>query len=166
MGYFNPFMRYGQERFVVDAARAGADGLIVPDLPLEDGARFAGLCRENGLHLIPMLAPTSTDRRIELACNGAGGFIYCVSLTGVTGARPGLRYEAAARLVERIRGHTDLPTIVGFGVSSPEHLEEIARFADGAIVASALLDAIGEAPLGEAAQTAREFVTKLKRSAG
>ena len=73
MGYFNPFMRYGQERFVADAARAGADGLIVPDLPLEDGARFARLCGENGIHLIPMLAPTSTDRRIELACKGAGG---------------------------------------------------------------------------------------------
>ena len=165
MGYFNPFMRYGQERFVADAARAGADGLIVPDLPLEDGAGFARLCGENGIHLIPMLAPTSTDRRIELACKGAGGFIYCVSLTGVTGARPGLRYEAAARLVERIRGHTDLPTIVGFGVSSPKHLEEIARFADGAIVASALLDAIGEAPPEKAAQTAREFVAKLKRPA-
>ena len=83
----------------------------------------------------------------------------------MTGARPGLRYEAAARLVERIRGHTDLPTVVGFGVSSPEHLEEIARFADGAIVASALLDAIGEAPPEKAAQTAREFVAKLKRPA-
>ena len=163
MGYFNPFMRYGQERFVADAARAGADGLIVPDLPLEDGARFARLCGDNGIHLIPMLAPTSTDRRIELACKGAGGFIYCVSLTGVTGARPGLRYEAAARLVERIRRHTDVPAVVGFGVSSPRHLEEIAGFADGAIVASALLDAIGDAPPDEVVQAAREFLDKLKR---
>ena len=166
MGYFNPFMRYGQERFVADAASAGADGLIVPDLPLEDGARFARLCGENGMHLIPMLAPTSTDRRIELACKGEGGFIYCVSLTGVTGARPGLRYEAAARLVERIRKHTDRPAVVGFGVSSPRHLEEIAGFADGAIVASALLDAIGHAPPGEATQAAREFLAELKRPAG
>ena len=162
MGYFNPFMRYGQQRFAADAARAGADGLIVPDLPLDDGAGFARLCADNGLHLVPMLAPTSTDRRIELACKGAGGFIYCVSLTGVTGARPGLRYEAAARLVERIRRHTDVPTVVGFGVSSPRHLEEIAGFADGAIVASALLDAIGDAPAGKAVEAAREFLTRLK----
>ena len=162
MGYFNPFMRYGQARFAADAARAGADGLIVPDLPLDDGAGFARLCADNGLHLVPMLAPTSTDRRIELACKGAGGFIYCVSLTGVTGARPGLRYEAAARLVERIRRHTDVPTVVGFGVSSPRHLEEIAGFADGAIVASALLDAIGDAPAGKAVEAAREFSTRLK----
>ena len=86
-----------------------------------------------------------------------------MSLTGVTGARPGLRYEAAARLVERIRRHTDLPAVVGFGVSSPQHLEEIARFADGAIVASALLDAIGDAPPDEVVQAAREFLDKLKR---
>ena len=166
MGYFNPFMRYGPERFVADAAGAGADGLIVPDLPLDDAAWFARLCADNGLHLVPMLAPTSTDRRIELACKGTGGFIYCVSLTGVTGARPGLRYEAAARLVERIRRHSDVPTVVGFGVSSSRHLEEIAGFADGAIVASALLDAIGDVPVGKAVETAREFLTMLKRPVG
>ncbi len=163
MGYFNPFMHYGQARFVAEAADAGVDGLIVPDLPVDDGAEFARFCDDREIYLVPMLAPTSTDRRIELACNRAKGFIYCVSLTGVTGARPGLRYEAAARLVERIRSHTDVPAVVGFGVSSREHVEEIARFADGAIVASALLDAIERAPPGSAVQTAREFVADLKR---
>jgi tryptophan synthase alpha chain len=165
MGYFNPFMRYGQSRFVADAAEAGVDGLIVPDLPLEEGADFSKICHDHGLYLIPMLAPTSTDRRIALTCKGARGFIYCVSLTGVTGARRGLRLEAAAKLVERIRRHTDLPVLVGFGVSSRGHVEEIGRFADGAVVASALLDAIDEAPPEMAVQTAREFVIGLKAPA-
>lgn len=166
MGYFNHFVRYGQTRLVADAAEAGVDGLIVPDLALEEGVGFARLCEERGLYLIPMLAPTSTDRRVGLACKGAKGFIYCVSLMGVTGARPALRYEAAARLVERIRRHTDVPVLVGFGVSSRAHIEEIARFADGAIVASAMLDAVGEAPPEMAVQTARQFVVGLKRSSG
>ena len=162
MGYFNPFMRYGQSRFVADAAEAGVDGLIVPDLPLEEGTDFSNICDGHGLYLIPMLAPTSTDLRIALTCKGARGFIYCVSLTGVTGARSGLRLEAAAGLVERIRGHTDLPVLVGFGVSTREHVEAIGRFADGAVVASAMLDVIDEAPPDMAVQTARDFVTGLK----
>ena len=161
MGYFNPFLRYGLESFVEDASGAGVDGLIVPDLPPEEAGPFQRLCEGHNLHLVPLLAPTSTDRRIAQACKQAKGFIYCVSLTGVTGARAELR-GGVAELVGRIRRHTDLPVLVGFGVSRREHVEAIGRFADGAVVASALLDAVDAAPEGLAVQAARDFVKALK----
>jgi tryptophan synthase alpha chain len=163
MGYFNPFLHYGVERFVRDAAEAGADGIIVPDLPPEEAGPFKGPCEERGIHLIPMLAPTSTDQRIAQACKAAKGFIYCVSVTGVTGARRELD-RGLPDLVGRIRRYTALPVLVGFGVSRPEHVEAIGRVADGAVVASALLDAIDKSPKERVLQTAREFVIGLKGS--
>ena len=162
MGYFNPFLRYGHEALVHDAAEAGVDGLIVPDLPTEEAGPLGQLCESRGLYLIPLLAPTSTDRRIAQACKRAGGFIYCVSVTGVTGARAGLS-ERLADMVARIRRHTDLPVLVGFGVSSNRHVETIARFADGVVVGSALLDAIASAPRGQAVGAATEFVRALRQ---
>ena len=161
MGYFNPFLRYGPERFVEDAADAGVDGVIVPDLPTEESGPFKTLCEARDIYLIPMLAPTSPDRRIALACKDANGFIYCVSLAGVTGARRSLS-SGIEGLVARVRAHTDLPILVGFGVSHPEHVETIARFADGVVVASALLDAVDKAPKEKMLEAAREFVTGLK----
>ena len=160
MGYYNPYLSYGLERFVEDAASAGVDGLIVPDLPAEESGALGALCAEQGLHLIPLLAPTSTDERIASACKAAGGFIYCVSLTGVTGARSVLS-ASVETLVERVRRHTDLPLLVGFGVSRREHVEAIGRFADGAIVASALLDAIGSAVPEQRLEVAGDFVRRL-----
>ena len=165
MGYFNPFLRYGTERFVGDAAEAGLDGIIVPDLPPEEAGPFKKLCESRGIYLVPLLAPTSTDERIAQACKGANGFIYCVSLTGVTGARQELS-SGLSDMVGRIRRHTDLPVLVGFGVSSREHVTEIGRFADGAVVASALLDAIDRSPAEQVLETASEFVRKLKRTDG
>ena len=165
MGYFNPFLRYGLERFVQDAAEEGLDGIIVPDLPPEEAGYFNELCGAHGIHLIPLLAPTSTDQRIALACEAARGFIYCVSLTGVTGARRELA-SGISDLVSRIRRQTQLPVLVGFGVSRWEHVKAIGQFADGAVVASALLDAVDKAPVGQVLQTAREFIDELKRSDG
>ncbi len=165
MGYFNPFLRYGTERFVGDAAEAGLDGIIVPDLPPEEAGPFKKLCESRGIYLVPLLAPTSTDERIAQACKGANGFIYCVSLTGVTGARQELS-SGLSDMVGRIRRHTDLPVLVGFGVSSREHVTEIGRFADGAVVASALLDAIDRSTAEQVLETASEFVRKLKRTDG
>ena len=133
----------------------------MPDLPPEEGEPFRRVCKERGIHLIRLLAPTSTDQRIALACRDARGFIYCVSLTGVTGARQELA-SGLADLVGRIRRHTELPVLVGFGVSRAEHVAEIGRFADGAIVASALLDAIGQAPRRDVLDVARRFVADLK----
>ncbi len=163
MGYCNPILRYGLDRFVKDAAAAGTDGLIVPDLPGEEAGPLQELCRGSGLHLIPLLAPTSTDERIAQACKHAGGFIYCVSLAGVTGARATLR-TGVAGLVERIRRHTDLPVLVGFGISTPQHVREVSQFSDGAVFGSALIDEIARAPIAQAPGTAREFVAKMRAS--
>ncbi len=165
MGYYNPFFRYGLERFLDDAATAGMDGMIVPDLPTEEAAQLSGMAADHGIHLIPLLAPTSSDERIRDACESAGGFIYCVSLTGVTGARSSVS-QSTPGLVERIRRYTDLPLLVGFGVSRREHLEEIATYADGAILASALLDAIVRAPEDRKLDTARDFIHSLKGTNG
>lgn len=161
MGYYNPFLRFGLDEFAKRASEGGLDGVIVPDLPPEEGEPFRRVCEERGIHLIQLLAPTSTDERIALACKDARGFIYCVSLTGVTGARQELA-SGLADLVGRIRRHTELPVLVGFGVSRAEHVAEIGRFADGAIVASALLDAIAQAPRHNVLDVARRFVADLK----
>ena len=160
MGYVNPFLSYGMERFARDAA-AGLDGVILPDLPAEEAAPFADILEDNGVYLIPLLAPTSSDRRIERACSRARGFIYCVSLTGVTGARSELTQGVEA-MVERVRRFTDLPLLVGFGISRREHVQSVSRFADGALVGSALVDAIGNAPEGGAVKAARELVKSLR----
>ena len=161
LGYYNPYFRYGTENFLDDAADAGVDGMIVPDLPTEEAAPFGEMCASRGIHLIPMLAPTSSDERIEDACKAAGGFIYCVSLTGVTSARRTLS-RATAGLVERIRQHTDLPILVGFGVSRAEHLVEIGTYAEGAAVGSALLDAVHNAPPDGKVEAARDFIRTLR----
>lgn len=164
MGYYNPFLRPGLERFVDEAADAGVDGLIVPDLPPEEAGPLHEICLRHGMHLVPLLAPTSTTDRIKRACQQAGGFIYCVSLTGVTGARAGLR-EGLADLVDRIRNETDLPILVGFGISTPAHVKEVSGFADGAAFGSALIDAIAGAPRAQAVQAAREFVVAMRHGA-
>ncbi|MBM3945226.1 MAG: tryptophan synthase subunit alpha, partial [SAR202 cluster bacterium] len=165
MGYYNPFLKYGLERFVRDAADAGVDGFIIPDLSSEESGPFLKLCEARGMHLIPLLAPTSTDERIEKACKAAKGFIYCVSVTGVTGARTQLS-SGVKDLVSRVKRYTKLPVLVGFGVSRPEHVKAIGEYADGAVVASALLDAVGKAPKGQATAVAREFVAALRTSRG
>ncbi len=165
MGYYNPFLRRGPETFAEDAAEAGVDGLIVPDLPAEESDGFRAVCKSRGLSLIPLLAPTSTAERIAHACARADGFIYCVGLTGVTGARDALS-EGVRGLVGRIREHTELPILVGFGISRREHVETVSGFADGVMVGSALLDEVGRAAEGEAAERAGAFVAGLKGRTG
>ncbi|MCL0029102.1 tryptophan synthase subunit alpha [Dehalococcoidia bacterium] len=165
MGYYNPFLRVGLEAFARRASDAGVDGVIVPDLPTEESGEFKDACEGHGIHLIPLLAPTSSDARIEAACKGARGFIYCLSLTGVTGVRRALSSDLS-QLVGRIRRHSDLPVLVGFGISQRQHVKEVGGFADGAIVGSAILDAVDKAPLGREADTARDFVRALKGTNG
>ena len=164
MGYYNPFLRPGLDRFVEEAADAGVDGLIVPDLPPEEAGPLHEICLRHSVHLVPLLAPTSTSDRIKQACQHAGGFIYCVSLTGVTGARAGLR-EGVAGLVGKIRRETDLPILVGFGISTPAHVEEVSGFADGAIIGSALIDAIAAVPKAQAVEAAHKFVIAMRHGA-
>ncbi|HXG30012.1 MAG TPA: tryptophan synthase subunit alpha [Thermodesulfobacteriota bacterium] len=140
-GYYNPFLAYGLSRFSEDAKKAGADGVLVVDLPPEEAEEFKTHTDRAGLNLIFLLAPTSTAERIELVSENASGFVYLVSVTGVTGVRPDMDYSLES-LVQEIKKRTKLPVGVGFGVSTPEQASRIARFADAVIVGSALVKII------------------------
>lgn len=163
LGYYNQFLAFGLKRFAAEAQRCGLNGVIVPDLPPEEAGPLGDECRAHGVDLIPLLAPTSKDSRIASACSLASGFIYCVSLTGVTGIRERVS-EDAEGLVRRVRNQTDLPIAVGFGLSQAEHVRAVGRFADAAIVGSALVNVIDTAPPGEAVRRAAEFVSGLSQS--
>lgn len=142
MSYLNPLLAYGADRFVAAASAAGADGLIIPDLPPEEAAIFAGACSREGLALVFFLAPTSTAERIEVAARSATGFLYAVSLTGVTGTRAALP-TGLAEFIARVRARTDMPLVLGFGISTPEHARLMNGLVDGYIVGSALVKAGG-----------------------
>ena len=141
MTYFNPVQRLGIERFAGDAASAGADGVIMTDLPPEEAGDWKAAADGAGLDTIFLLAPTSTDERIRRVAAMGTGFIYCVSRTGVTGARSELPPDVR-ELVSRIRAATAKPVAVGFGISSPAQVREISEWADGAVVGSALVDLV------------------------
>lgn len=143
MTYYNPILRYGPERFVADAARAGADGLIVPDLPVEEAGSLRDLADTAGLALVPLVAPTTPDERLGTIAACARGFIYCVSLTGVTGVRDQLPPEVA-EFTARVRRHARLPIALGFGISKPEHVAAVAPLVDAVVVGSALVRMVGE----------------------
>jgi tryptophan synthase alpha chain len=137
-GYFNPVLQFGVERFAEEAARAGADGVLVTDLVPEESADFNAALAVRGLDQIFLVAPTTSDARLRSIAARASGFVYAVSRAGVTGARTDLSAEAA-RLVARVREATDLPVAVGFGISTPEHVSEVWTYADAAVVGSALV---------------------------
>lgn len=167
MGYYNPLLAYGLEPFASEAASAGVDGLIVVDLPVEESEPLRDVCLANDLRVIYLLAPTSTDERIESAAGLASGFIYCVSVTGVTGARDELSPGLEA-FVERVRNYTDLPIAVGFGISQPKHFQAVGRIADAAVIGSAIIDEVDKAGLSEQAARLREYaevVTGRRRAA-
>ena len=152
MGYYNPIIAYGLERFVEDARSAGIQGLIVPDLPPEEATDLVDYATRAGLAYIYFLAPTSNQTRIEQVTAQATGFIYMVSLTGVTGARSSLQGDLAP-FIGRVRAHTDVPLAVGFGISTPEQAASVGAAADGVIIGSALVNAVDEA-VGEADEKA------------
>lgn len=162
MTYFNPLQKYGLAKFAADAASAGADGVILTDLPPEEAAEWKTAASDAGLATIFLLAPTSTKERIELAAKMGSGFIYCVSRTGVTGARSAMPTELRT-LVETIKSASDLPVVVGFGISKPEHVGFVTEVADGAVVGSALINVIADhAGSGDLAKYAGDFVRSLK----
>ena len=136
-GYYNPILHYGCERLCADASRAGVDGLLALDLPPEEAAELAKPARANGLDIIYLLAPTTPLERSRMVARSASGFLYYVSVTGVTGARTRLADDLEAN-VRQLRGVTDLPIGVGFGISQPEQAAEVAAFADAVIVGSAI----------------------------
>jgi tryptophan synthase alpha chain len=166
MTYYNPIHNYGLQRFATDCANAGIDGLIIPDLPPEEAALIKAECVSAGIDLIFLLAPTSTDERIKMVVELASGFIYCVSLTGVTGARADLS-EEARKLVARVRQHTDLPLVVGFGIGSPDQVAQVAQIADGAVVGSALINLLEKHPVDEPMEImmeASDYIRSLKEA--
>ncbi len=164
MGYFNPLLQYGLERFVCTCVEVGVDGVIVPDLPPNESDELYTLCQESGRDLIFMVAPTSTERHLHEVATRASGFIYCVSLTGVTGARHRLPEELPVFL-QRVRAVTELPLALGFGISRPEHVAEVRDLVDAVVVGSALLDRLSSVSLAEQASTAEEFIRWLRSGA-
>lgn len=137
-GYYNPFFKYGLERFSKDAVNAGVDGVLVVDLPPEEAGEFKVHTDKAGLDFVFLLAPTSTSERISLVANSAGGFVYLVSVTGVTGVRPDMDVSLED-LTDEIKLASKLPVGIGFGISSPEQVAKIARYADAVIVGSAIV---------------------------
>jgi tryptophan synthase alpha chain len=143
MTAYNPLLHYGLARVADDAKAAGADAFLVPDLPPEESAEFDAVCRDRDLPLIYLVAPTTPPDRRDMIARRSRGFIYYISLRGVTGARQAIA-EDLEREVAELRRHTSLPIAVGFGISTPDHVRQVARVADGVIVGSAIVKRIGE----------------------
>lgn len=162
-GYYNPFFRYGHDALARDAAAAGADGFLCVDLPPEEGGEFRAAVQAVGLDLIYLLAPTSDAARLRKVAAAASGFVYFVSVLGVTGARSKLPAELP-EWVRAVRAFTDLPVGVGFGVSTPEQAAWIAEFADAVIVGSALARIVEEAGPREAPGRVAEFIGGLRQA--
>jgi len=161
MGYYNPIVKYGIERYVADCAAAGVDGFIVPDLPASESDLLHGACEIHQRDLIFMVAPTSTPERIAVAAERGSGFIYCVAVTGVTGARDQMSATLGTYL-HGIREKTDLPLAVGFGISRPDHVRQVGEHAEGAIVGAALINFLDSLPDGEKPSGAAMFVGFLR----
>ena len=158
MTYFNPVLSYGLEAFCRDCSQAGVSGLICPDLPPEEATELEGASKSHGLDLIYLLAPTSTDARIDMVAARSSGFIYLVSLTGVTGARDSLPAELE-NFVLRVRQRASQPLCVGFGISSPDEARRVAKVADGVIVGSRLIQLLEEK---DPASKAHAFIKGLR----
>jgi tryptophan synthase alpha chain len=160
MGYTNPFMQYGFERLAADGARAGVAGAIVVDMPAEESAALDLALAQTGLLRIDLYAPTTPNERLAMLLPQAHGFVYCVSLTGVTGARRALASDVG-EFVGRVRRHTPLPIVVGFGISAPEHVSALRGIADGIAVGSAAIDVVTNTAPDRRAGALREFVASL-----
>jgi tryptophan synthase alpha chain len=189
MGYYNPILAYGLDKFICDAIDADVDGFIIPDLPLEESDEFQSALRSPGVRaveaqlngeirasttsetttrsplsaipLIQMLAPTTPNERMEMIARNAKGFIYLVSVTGVTGERKSIS-EGLGELIARVRDCTSVPVCVGFGISTPEQARQVGALADGVIVGSACVKAIGESE--NPVEAARELAKSFKRA--
>ena len=164
-GYTNPFLRYGYQRLARDLAAGGLAGVIVPDMPAEESDELDAAFAPHGLVRVDLFAPTTPDDRLARLLSSSRGFVYCVSLTGVTGARSEVGAEARD-LVRRVRAHTGRPIVVGFGISRPDHVRALRDVADGIVVGSAALDAIGRAAPAERERALSEFVASLRQAAG
>jgi tryptophan synthase alpha chain len=160
--YANPILRVGAERFADLACEAGVDGVLVLDLPIEEAGAFRAILAARGIDTILLLSPTTTDERLRMAARLGSGFLYAISRLGVTGARDELA-SGAEQMVRRIRAVSDLPVALGFGISKPEHVREVGRWADAAVVGSALVNVIADAgAAGDLDTRVEEYVRWLK----
>jgi tryptophan synthase alpha subunit len=160
MGYYNPILARGEARACAEAAAAGADGWIVVDLPPEEAGSFLAECRKTDMSFVPLVAPTTRNERIELVAKAADAFIYCVSMTGTTGAGQ-VNADDLTVFIERVRAHTDKPLGVGFGVNTRAQADSVRKVADAAIVGSAIIATIDAAEEHHRAQSVREFVENV-----
>ncbi len=158
--YVNPVLRYGLRRFVDDAAAAGADGVLLTDLIVEEAAEYLSEMARVNLAPIFLAAPTSTDERLEAIAKHSRGFIYAISRVGITGTQNSLTTDAAS-LVARIRRWTTLPVAVGFGISNAEHVAQVAQFADAAVIGSAIVDLIEHSTAESAPGAVARFIKGL-----
>jgi len=163
MTYFNIIFQYGLEQFVHDAINAGVDGLIVPDLPPEEAGDLLKFANQAGLDIIFLLAPTSTEERIKLVTQVSRGFIYFVSMTGITGST--LRgLKEIREKVPLIKQYTNLPVVVGFGISNKREARNVARLADGVVIGSAIIRIIEVAGRQKIPQKVAQFIRGIKRA--
>jgi tryptophan synthase alpha chain len=160
MTYYNPVLKFGLEEFCSRCAKVGIDGLIIPDLPPEEGKELEESAKRHSLDLVYLLSPASTEERIRLVTSRSSGFIYLVSLTGVTGARDSLPQELES-FVANVRKGTEKPLCVGFGVSTPEQARRVGRVADGVIVGSRIIQLLDE---DKSLQNACSFVKSLREA--
>lgn len=163
MGYYNPVYAWGPERFCQDAAKAGIDGLIIVDLPPEESDELVPFCRAHDIDFICLTTPTSDDARLPKVIGGASGFVYYVSIAGITGTASASQ-DAIASAVARIRSHTGVPVCVGFGIRTPEQAAEVACLAEGAVVGSAIV-AAGEDARSKGADPVAAILTLVKQLA-
>ncbi|HWT67424.1 MAG TPA: tryptophan synthase subunit alpha [Terracidiphilus sp.] len=162
--YFNPILRYGLSKFADDAAAAGADGVLVTDVIVEEAADYLAALGRVGLAPVFLAAPTSPDDRLEAIATHSKGFVYAISRTGITGKQQSLTSDAAA-LVERIRRWTTLPVAVGFGISNADHVTQVAQFADAAVVGSAIVELIERSAPETAPGSVARYIKGLRHAA-
>jgi len=165
MTYYNPIFYYGLDRFVTSSKAVGVDGLIIPDLPLEESKELRDITERFGIELIPFITPTSTPERIDAIAKVAQGFIYCVSVTGVTGIRENLSLDVA-EMIRKIRPYTDIPLAIGFGISNAKQAKEMIKYTDAIIVGSAVVKIIKnyQNDLSLLLGQVRSFIKSLKEA--
>ncbi|KAF2432081.1 tryptophan synthase-like protein [Tothia fuscella] len=161
MGYYNPLLSYGEEKILVDAKEAGANGFIIVDLPPEEAVKFRNYCTKAGLSYVPLIAPSTSENRMKLLCKIADSFIYVVSRMGVTGAS-GTMNAALPELLERVKKYSgNVPAAVGFGVSTRDHFLSVGKIADGVVIGSQIITSIAEAAPGEGAKAVEKYCKKI-----
>lgn len=167
MGYFNPIYIYGVDRFIADALKAGVDGMIMVDLPPEEDGEFCLQARKAGLDFIRLITPTTDDERLPKVLENSGGFIYYVSITGITGTSSA-KADSIKQAVGRLRKASDLPIVVGFGIRTKDQVQSVGGLADGVVVGSAIVDALASSldDQGKASGTTIPSVLDLSASLG